>query len=56
MKIVQIDDLMAKHNQVNFTDEPTVEQEGVLPRGDQRPQGARSIHPDLRDGEGNRAG
>ena len=29
IKIVQIDDLMARHNQVNFSDEPTVEQEGV---------------------------
>ena len=29
MKIVQIDHLMTTHGQVNFTDEPTVEQEGV---------------------------
>ena len=29
IKIVQIDHLMATHNQVNFTDEPTVEKQGV---------------------------
>ena len=29
MKIVQIDHLMGTHNQVNFTDEPTVEKQGV---------------------------